>query len=180
MTTLERSAAHSVEEIEDALREELRPLAKDVVADLVDWQLIIGKYDMNAVEFSELLDLPIFQSLLTEEKAKWEAPENTARRIQMKGLMSVESSLLDISSIVGNPKLNPVVRVKAFSEMIKIAGTDNVAAAKAQGGGSGKESFSVSIHLGGGQEPLCISGSTEDAQDAEFARLPEELPEDAA
>lgn len=169
MTTLERRASQNaldIEEQREELKEDVRPLAKDIAKELVPWKVTVAKHGITETEFNDLLDTPLFQEVLTEECAKWKSPENTATRVQAKSQFSVEDGLLSISKIVGDPKVNPVVRVKAFSEMIKVAGTDNVATNRAQGGGGSRmDAFSISINLGGNKGPVRVSGSIESDED---------------
>lgn len=183
MTTLERRASQTVSELEDQreeLKDEFRPLAKDLAKELVPWETTIDKHGLTTEQFSELLDAELFQELLTEERAKWKSPENTAARVMAKSQLNVEDGLLSIASIVSNPKVNPVVRVKAFSEMIKVAGTDNVAASRAQGGTGRADAFSISINLGGNREPMRVSGSVESEEDGEVQEEAVYIPADPA
>ena len=158
--TMKNQALIDAQMVEDAI-ERLRPLAKDLAADLVPWKTMINKHRVTEQEFSDLLDNDIFLELLDEERATWDSPEHTAERIRLKSQFAVEQQMLDVTNIVSDTDINPAIRLKAYAELIRLAGTDHVAAQRnAQGRSGEQERFSISIHLGEGRDPVCVSGSS--------------------
>ena len=147
------------------IAEDLRPLARDIARNLVPWSSVITKHGLSSEEFNTLLDSRVFIDVLNHERAIWESPESTPERIKLKGQHAVEEGMLDMAGLVSDPETNPTIRVKAFAELIRLAGTDNVAAGRAsRDDRENKERFSISIHVGGESAPVCISGSMEEQE----------------
>ena len=138
------------------LLEELRGLARDVAEELVPWQNVIAAHGVEEMDFVTLLNEPAFRELMLQEKAKWLSPENTGERVRKKSLYCVEDGLLALAGMVNDVDIHPSMRIKAYAELVRVGGADNVVAqrAKQAGGTEGRESFAISIHIGGGEESI--------------------------
>ena len=159
--------------VEQELVEEMQDLAQDVAKELVPVKQILESRGLTEEEYSRIKAIPEYKDILQEEKAKWLSPENTNERIKAKGRYVVEDGMLSMSAIMKDPNVNPMVRIKAYSEIIRVAGADNAAVAKSAaaggGGGDAREGISISINIGGQREqisgfvPERASGETIDA-----------------
>jgi hypothetical protein len=107
-----------------------RRLAFDLIAQLKPVAQLLEDYGLSETALAELLQHPIFEARVREEKAVWLSSENTAERVKLRAQLQVEHGQLVLTEILAGETVSPSVKIDAMKQLAALAGLDRRAAAE--------------------------------------------------
>ena len=118
-------------------------LAMEIATGLCSVASLMERYDMTEAGFKRLLGIPVFQRMVRDAKAKWDADLNANERIRVKAAIALEDSIPAIYDMLHDLDNPANSRIEAAKTLGKFAKADTPDAAGAAGGAG----FQVIIRL---------------------------------
>lgn len=133
-------------------------LAREIAMDIHELPMILKQFGVEPDEFEKIKSDEFFQQTLGSMLAEWNSATNAEKRVRFKAAASIEEGLLELhhAAVDKNQPLNH--RVLAMKFIADLAGLGQEEKTQ-QASGPG---FSITINMGGQQQPLVIEGSAKE------------------
>lgn len=151
----------------------LRSLALELAKSIVEPEELLQKFGINLNEYEKLSATHSFKKMLNAAILEWESAKNTKARIGLKSQKIIEEALPRLYQDMLDTDSPLSARTALFTQIAKIGGLGQEAAGEKTG-----ETFSISINLGAGSQPLTIEGKVNKTSNPEDPEDPESLEEE--
>lgn len=119
-------------------------LARELAMDILPLEVICNNLKIDPNQLQTILKLPRFQAMLSEQSTVWGSALNTAERVKVKALASLELWLEELHERLHDPKETLSSKIEGGKLLAKIAGAG---VEKAEVTGLG-ERFQLTINIG--------------------------------
>lgn len=131
--------------------EKLRRLARFIAMEVYDLGDILKNEGIDPALMNQIVDLPLFQSLLKQAQEDWSSTDNTSDRINLKSKVLVEEFLEEAHARLHDPKENLLHKVALLKEVAKMGGIGAGEVAQST------EKIQVIINLPSQTEPVVVN-----------------------
>lgn len=106
----------------DWMRRRAPELARDLVCKLDSPSALATAYGLDSTQWAMLKDWPAFRQMVREANEELGGSAGTAERARRKAaLVIAEVGVVDMATIMGDPKASPRDRIAAFDQMKDVA-----------------------------------------------------------
>jgi hypothetical protein len=138
---------------QDFMKRRAPELAMDVAAELDTPEALARSYGLSPEQWGVLRDAPVFKALVSDAHAQLSGPAGVAERVRRKAAMMIDRvGLLDMGTIMGDPKASASTKIDAFNSIKDLAGLSKQQPATSAPGTSGPMII-INVPGPGGEPP---------------------------
>lgn len=120
------------------LRNKAPFLARDLAMQLAPGDHLAQSYGLTPAQWNVLSTAPMFLDLIQKAHEDLSGPEGVAEKVRRKAALIIENvGLMDMATIMADPKATASNRIDAFSQIVTLAGLNKNATSVGQAGVGG-------------------------------------------